>query len=400
MSRRILQFGTSRFLQAHVDLFVHEARAAGQDIGPITVVKTTADAAREGRLAALARPEGFPVIIRGHAQGRRVDETIQVKSVDRALSAGRDWDRVADIFAAETEIVVCNTGDHGYALSEEDQRPAVAGTVPISFPGKFLALLRHRHKAGAKPLLVLPCELVSRNGRVLRALLSDLAAKGELPADFRQWLEHEVLFCDTLVDRIVSAALEPAGAIAEPYALWAIQRAPGLVGPLVHRNVIVTDDLEPYARLKLHILNLGHTILADIWLRDRRPAEETVGMILADAPVRAQLMRIYEAEVIPGFAARGMGDAASAYVGSTMERFENPFLQHPIRDIAQNHKIKIERRIRAFIDWVHEREPGLAMPRLEASAGADISPASAAAGRARGGAGGRPSSPGPDRSDR
>ena len=51
-----------------------------------------------------------------------------------------------------------------------------------------------------------------------------------------------------------------------------------------------------------------------------------------------------------------------------MERFENPFLQHPIRDIAQNHRIKIERRIRAFLDWVHEREPGLALPRLMALA--------------------------------
>ena len=50
-------------------------------------------------------------------------------------------------------------------------------------------------------------------------------------------------------------------------------------------------------------------------------------MILADAPIRARLMQIYEAEVIPGFAARGMRDAASAYVSSTMERFENPFLQ-------------------------------------------------------------------------
>ena len=367
MTRRILQFGTSRFLQAHVDLFVHEAREAGQDIGPITVVKTTADSGREGRVAALARPEGFPVIIRGQAQGRVIDKTIQVKSVARALSAGRDWDRVAAIFAAETDIVVCNTGDDGYALSEEDEGPA-AGIVPASFPGKLLALLQHRHRAGAGPLLVLPCELVSRNGRVLRAILLELAAKGELPADFRRWLEHEVLFCDTLVDRIVSAAIEPAGAIAEPYALWAIQRMPGLVEPLQHPDVVVTDDLEPYARLKLHILNLGHTLLADIWLRERRPPEETVGMILGDAAIRARLMEVYEAEVIPGFAARDMRDAASDYVRRTMERFENPFLQHPIRDIAQNHKIKIERRIRAFLAWVQEREPDLALPRLRAVA--------------------------------
>src|SRR5260221_1101203 len=121
MAGRILQFGTSRFLQAHVDLFVHEAREDGQDIGPIRVVKTTADAGREGRLAALARPEGFPVVIRGHAQGRVVDETIQVRSVERALSAGRDWKAVADIFAAETDIVVSNTGDDGYALTDQER---------------------------------------------------------------------------------------------------------------------------------------------------------------------------------------------------------------------------------------------------------------------------------------
>jgi tagaturonate reductase len=366
MTRRILQFGTSRFLQAHVDLFVHQAREAGQDIGPITVVKTTNDPGREVRLTALARPEGFPVVIRGHAQGRVVDETIQVTSVERALSATRDWAAVAEIFATEADIIVSNTGDDGYALGES----AAPGIVPASFPGKLLALLRHRHEAGGRPLLVLPCELVSANGRVLRAILRDLAAKGELAADFRDWLQHEVLFCDTLVDRIVSAALEPAGAIAEPYALWAIQRMPGLVGPLQHPAVVVTDDLEPYARLKLHILNLGHTFLADIWLRNRRPAEETVAMILADPPVRARLMQLYEAEVIPGFAARGMGDAASAYVTSTMERFENPFLEHPMRDIAQNHRIKIERRIRAFLAWVYERDPALPLPRLTALAGA------------------------------
>ena len=33
MSRRIVQFGTIRFLQAHFDLFVHEALASGRDIG-------------------------------------------------------------------------------------------------------------------------------------------------------------------------------------------------------------------------------------------------------------------------------------------------------------------------------------------------------------------------------
>ena len=55
MTRRIIQFGTSRFLQAHVDLFVHEARRSGEDIGPITVVKTSPAGDRDGRISAFKR---------------------------------------------------------------------------------------------------------------------------------------------------------------------------------------------------------------------------------------------------------------------------------------------------------------------------------------------------------
>ena len=56
----ILQFGTSRFLQAHVDLFAEEARAAGQTVLPIVIVQTTRDPERAKRLAGFADPAGFP----------------------------------------------------------------------------------------------------------------------------------------------------------------------------------------------------------------------------------------------------------------------------------------------------------------------------------------------------
>ena len=41
MQPAILQFGTGRLLQAHVDLMVGEALAAGAAIGPIVAVQTT-----------------------------------------------------------------------------------------------------------------------------------------------------------------------------------------------------------------------------------------------------------------------------------------------------------------------------------------------------------------------
>lgn len=349
MSRRILQFGTSRFLQAHVDLFVHEARLAGDDTGPVTIVKTTDDPTREGRVGALA--EGYPVIIRGLEDGQPVEREIRVTSVTAALSIARDRDAV-QAAALEADLFISNTGEAGYAIPDLDRAAGLvdATALPRSFPAKLLQLLAHRWRNGGRAVVVLPCELVNRNGRTLKALLVGLARDTGAPGEFVTWLEAQV-FADSLVDRIVATPLEPAGAIAEPYALWAIERQPGLPVPIVHHQVVMTDDLEPYERLKLHILNLGHTVLADRWHHLRRPPGETVREMLADVDMRALLDRLYASEVVPGFAANGLGEEAAAYVATTIERFRNPFLDHRIADIFGNHPLKVERRITAFKAW-------------------------------------------------
>jgi tagaturonate reductase len=375
VSRRILQFGTSRFLQAHADLFVHEARQAGQDIGPITIVKTTQGGNRGSRVRAFGEPGGYPVRIQGFDKGRIIDETHRVTSVIRALDAHADWVELNEIFSCSTEIVFSNTGDCGYVVDPtEAQRRPDASEIPLSFPAKLLALLIARYERGAAPLLVLPCELVSRNGHALRSLLAELTDRWGEGADFRRWLQHDVTICDTLVDRIVSEAIEPIGAVAEPYALWAIQREPGLAEPFRHPNVIYTDDLEPYLRLKLHILNLSHTYLADIWRREARRAEETVREIIADTGVRAGVLSLFSNEILPGFAARSLGPHAAAYFVSTFERFENPFLKHRISDIFEGHRMKVERRAKAFVDWVHAVDPTLPLPRIEQLTSAKSTP--------------------------
>jgi tagaturonate reductase len=360
MAKRILQFGTSRFLQGHADFFVHEARQQGQDIGPITIVKTTRGGAREGRVAAFSDPKGFPVRLRGYRAGQLVDETTQVTSVSRALDANTQWTALKRIFDEETEIVFSNVGEAGYELSNDDLPFTVSpDATPNSFPMKLLALLAHRFANSGKPLLVLPCELASQNGQKLRQLVVDLSkdlAQGE---GFRTWLTKSVMFCDTLVDRIVSEAIEPVGAIGEPYGLWAIERKPGLAEPLQHPCIVYTDDLEPYLRLKLHILNLGHTFLAEIWQRENRPKDETVREILKDQKIKQRLMALYQDEILPGFAAHNMGPAATDYVKTTVERFENPFLNHRLSDIAQNHGQKIERRFVDFMSWAKARNAAL-----------------------------------------
>ena len=361
MARRIIQFGTSRFLQAHADLFVHEAREAGQDIGPITVVKTTRGHERDGRVAAFGSPAGYPVIIRGRISNVTIEDQLIVKSVEKALMVERDWSELRTLFAYDAEIIFSNVGESGYTLQNGDRIDA-----PISFPAILLSLLHARFQAGGNRLLILPCELVSENGKVLRKILAKLAEEWKLGKTFGDWLETKIVICDTLVDRIVSEAIDPVGAIAEPYALWAIKREPTYDIPFIHPAVVVTDDLEPYLRLKLHILNLGHSFLAEIWLTEKRPHDETVREILSDVEIKTRLLELYDKEVLPGFAAHGVASAASQYIATTLERFENPFLNHRISDIAQNHPLKIERRVADFIDWIVLRNPSAQIPNLKA----------------------------------
>ncbi len=366
----IVQFGTSRFLQAHVDLFAWEARLAGQTVPDIAIVQTTRDAGRARRLAAFSDPAGFPVIIRGLENAAPVERRLQVRSVTAGLNAARDWRALETLFETSVTHIVCNTGDRGYEVAPEDRRPPADGEPPASFCGILLALLHRRWRAGAQGVIVLPCELVSRNGEALRARLLGLATEQGLDVGFGAWLQSDCVWANTLVDRIVSEPLEPAGAVAEPYALWAIEDQPRLVLPFTHPAITIVGDLEPNERLKLHILNLGHSWLAQRWHDTGAPSQATVRQMLEDPATVAALRRLYADEVIPGFAARGLEAQAQAYVVQTLDRFANPFLNHRLADIFVDHSSKLEKRIGGFLHWVGQAGGSPPMPQLSALAAA------------------------------
>lgn len=363
-SLRILQFGTSRFLQAHVDLFAHQANVAGRAQIEITVVKGSPDPARTHRVAALAAPGGYPVRLRGIEAGQVLDETIRVTSVTGALALPGDWEALCRAFVQRTDLVVSNTGDAGYIEAQGDCAAlADPNGCPQGFPARLAALLHRRWRETGRGLAIFPCELVSANGDVLRAVLDDLAARAGLPRAFRDWMRAEVRFANSLVDRIVSEPIEPAGAVAEPYALWAIEGDRPEDAPFRHSAIMVVPALEPLERLKLHVLNLSHTVLADRWLAGA-DAGLVVRRALEDPDWREMLMHILETEVLPGFAAMGMADEAARYMAVTLERFANPFLEHRLADIAQNHAVKVERRIVGFLAWT--APANLDMPLLRA----------------------------------
>ncbi len=360
MKTPIIQFGTSRFLQAHADLFISDAMRAGQDLGPVAVVQTSGSAARAGRLAAFdGRP--LPILVRGMENGETVERTEYTTCLVRGLSAADSWDEVERIFV-EADHALSNTGDSGFQMPENE---TIDDGVPVSFPAKLTKLLAARWRTGGKPLTLFPTELVTNNGVVLAGLCDSIARRSGLPDAFIAWMATDCLWANSLVDRIVSGALEPAGAVAEPYALWAIEKQERLVIPLTHPAVRPVDDLMVTARLKLLLLNLPHSCLAERWLADARPGDETVREMIADPAVRAWLDAIIDTEILPVFAAGGITEAP-AYRATVLERFQNPFLDHRLSDIAMNHAAKKATRIGALTAFAAEAAPGHEMPTLTA----------------------------------
>jgi len=366
----ILQFGTSRFLQAHADLFISQALARGEALGQVTVVQTTDNPASTERTRALASGAGYPVRIQGMDNGQVIDEQRWSCSIAGALNAGQDWPLIRQAMLRDVQVVISNTGDRGYVLSDADTSAllADAAAAPISFPVKLLVLLHGRWQANPDaPLSLFPCELVSRNGDVLRDLIISIAREWGLDAGFIAWLHDHCRWANSLVDRIVSQPIEPVGAIAEPYALWAIEEQEGLVLPCTHPAIVVTDQLDHYEHFKLFMLNLGHTWLAERWREDARPADETVHRAMNDPTLREGLENLWEQEVLPVFAAQGHEAQARDYLASVRDRFLNPFLQHRIADIAQNHEEKKRRRFLPVVRLASRLTPDLAQPRLKAA---------------------------------
>jgi tagaturonate reductase len=353
MSNPILQFGTSRFLQAHVDFFV--AQNPAKALGKITVVQTTTSADSAARIDALRATGRYPVRIRGRQRDETIDMTVECDSITEALHANEDWPLLLERMRRDVKVIVSNTADAGYAVFDEDTVDLLDGQrTPRGFAAKLAVLLNARHRAGGEPITLLPCELISRNGDTLRDLVLGIARGWNVGDAFIDFLTTRCVWVNSLVDRIVSEPILPVGAIAEPYALWAIERQAGMTLPCEHEDIVVTDDLAHYERLKLLLLNLGHTMLAEIWRKRDGASDMTVLDAMRDPSYRDPLEAVWRDEVLPVFTALGQGDVANEYLASVRDRFENPFLVHRLADIARNHDEKKIRRFQPVIDMARE----------------------------------------------
>jgi tagaturonate reductase len=354
---KIIQFGEGNFLRAFVDWMVHRMNRSGVFKGRVVVVQPIG----QGRVQQLNEQDGlYTLLLRGIQEGQIVDNREIIPVISRGLSVTDQWEAVLKCAEnPEIEFAVSNTTEAGIVYRPED-KPSDA--PPASFPAKLAAYLYRRfqtfHGDPAKGMLIIPCELIDRNGDNLRKIILKYADQWELPAEFKQWVQHSNHFVNTLVDRIVTgypfhdaAKLEAELGFrdqnlnaGELFHLWVIEGDAQLAEKIpFHQaglNVKWVADMTPYRTRKVRILNGAHTstvavaCLSNIDLVRDAVSDDNVGQFLRNI--------LFE-EIIPTLDLDPQ--ELFGFAKDVLERFNNPFIDHKWFDIALNSTSKFETRV-------------------------------------------------------
>ena len=208
---------------------------------------------------------------------------------------------------------------------------------------------------GLSGFILLPCELIDDNGDNLKKCVLKYAELWKLGDDFIRWINEENDFCNTLVDRIVTGypkdeaekLWEEIGYrdnlldTAEIFHLWVIggHHEDELPFNKAGYNIVWTDDVKPYKRRKVRILNGGHTSMV---LGAYLYGLTTVGECLKDETVSAFLKKCIFDEIIPTL---GNTQTDIDFGNAVLERFSNPFIKHQLLSIALNSVSKFQVRV-------------------------------------------------------
>ena len=363
---KVMQFGEGNFLRAFVDYFFDLANEKAGFNGKVVLVQPIA----QGLTDLINRQEGlYTLYLRGSEKGKKVDEKRVISCVSRCINPYGEWDKVLELARSpELEIIVSNTTEAGIVHETEsrfDQEP------PISVPAKLTRVLYERWKAGRKGLIILSCELIDNNGKELLRCVKQYIDDWKLEPAFKEWVEKENVFCSTLVDRIVPGRIrdpkevealaaangyeDPLTDVGEVFGFWAIEGPEGLEDRLPFKKagvpVTVVQDVTPYKKRKVRILNGAHTGFV---LGAYLAGFDIVRDCMENDTIRGFMNRMLEEEVIPTLPLDKKD--LEEFAAAVQDRFNNPFVNHELMSISLNSTSKWRaRNMPTFLDYVKEK---------------------------------------------
>jgi len=357
LPERVIQFGEGNFLRAFVDWMFHLLNKNQLFNGRVVLVQPIA----EGLADKINEQDGlYTLLLRGLQDGTAVEQKEIISSVSRCINPYTQWDEYLRCAEEKSiEFVVSNTTEAGISFDHND---SLDSKPPVSFPGKLTAYLYHRFKHfqgdSSAGMVIIPCELIDRNGDNLKKIILQLADVWNLPEGFKTWLNDHNQFLNTLVDRVVTGY--PRDEIkditahlgyedylvdtGELFHLWVIEGPQEISKRLpftkLGLNVIWTDDMTPYRTRKVRILNGAHTASV--------PAAflyglETVGEMMDHEVLGKYTRQIIGDEIIASIDLNK--EMLREFADAVVERFQNPYIKHYLLSILLNSASKFKARV-------------------------------------------------------
>lgn len=354
----IVHLGLGQFSKAHLACYMDSVMTLGGGDWRIVGASLRSSAAVE-----VLQPQDNLYTVTSHSANRTEVRVIGSLSEVLAISAGgreRLLDRLTDPSVSIVSLTVTEQGYYLNAAGELDfshphiQADLSAPGQPITAIGWIVLAAKRRRSEGAPPVTALSLDNLIGNGQVLRRVV--LAFANRVDSKLATYIEAEVAFPSTMVDRIVPAVdadalaaarqsigmVDEACVLTEAFSQWVIEdRFVSGRPPWEKAGVIFCDDVAPFETMKLRLLNGAHSSIAYLGIL---LGHETVADCMNDSTLRSfikSLMRIeIQPEVLPP-----KGFDLDGYVDQLLERFSNPHLRHRCAQIAMDGSQKIPQRL-------------------------------------------------------
>lgn len=348
----IVHIGTGNFHRAHQAVYLDDLFNAGRclDWGLIGAGFRPPDAAMR---RALAAQDWLTTVVERDADGSAARVTgamidfLEVGAGGRAMVDALGDPRIRIVSLTVTEGGYCiDPASGAFDPDHPDIRADLADPInPSHVFGTLVAALAARRAAGTAPFTIMSCDNIPGNGHVACSAVTGFAALTD--RDLADWIEHEVAFPNSMVDRITPATgdheraflrerfgIEDAWPVfCEPFRQWVMEDRFCNGRPAFEEaGVTLTDDVAPFELMKLRMLNGGHAAIAyPAALLDLHRVDEAMAHPLIDG----FLEKLERDEIIP-VVPPVPGIERADYLDLIRRRFANPEIKDTIPRLCQD----------------------------------------------------------------
>ena len=356
----IVHLGIGAFHRAHQAMFTDAALAATGDLswGLVGAGVISAD-----MKDALMPQDGLYALAEMGADSEKVKV---IGSIIDVFGGAEDAEKLlAKMSDVSTRFVSITVTEKGYYLDLATGKlqinaPAIAADLaspatPKTILGLIVQALKARKAKGIKPFTVMSCDNLPNNGKLAKAAV--LAFAREADADLASWIEANVCFPCTMVDRITPATTDADRAhvnsvigmedawpvVTEQFYQWVIEDQFTMGRPEWDKvGAIFSDEIECWENMKLRCLNGSHSTLSYMGqLTGRETVADAMGLPLITDLLDKLWSEISEVLHAP----KGVNPAD--YIESLKLRFRNPALKHRTAQIACDGSQKLPQRLLA-----------------------------------------------------